>query len=83
MGDCNQLIALIIVLAIVYILYVAYRNCKLDRYLAPRHRKCGAPGAGNFVGSMAQFPWGVPCAFRQTTPDGKPTSWFTNRCNAT
>lgn len=74
MGGNGWACALIIVLVIVVIAWFLYNKCKLDKYLAPEHRKCGAP-AGNFVGAMAHSPPLVPCAF-PTSP-----SWELNRCN--
>lgn len=78
MKDKTILTALVIVLVICIILYWAYNNCKLDRYLAPQHQKCKKGGKANkFVGAMAQFPYQVPCAF----PESK--YFYMNRCNYT
>lgn len=73
-GDWAALVALLAVLAVLVVLAWAYDRCKLDPYLAPRHRKCGK-AVGGFVGAMAQHPSLVPCAF----PAGP--GWQMNRCN--
>ena len=70
MDDKYALIALVVILAILAV-YWAYTQCKLNKYLSPKLQK----NCGSFVGSMAQHPQLVPCAFPVSD------DWQMNRCN--
>ena len=74
MDNKSVIIALVVLLAILIVLYWAYDNCKLNKYLAPKHQK-NCNSGGSFVGAMAQHPWMSPCSAPVSN------NWQMNRCN--
>ena len=52
MNDTFTLIALIVLIAILVIAYWAYNTCRLNKYLAVKHRKKCSSGSGSFTGMI-------------------------------
>ena len=77
MSDTPEIVALLVLVAVLCAAYYAYDKCHLNKYLATKHQKtCPAgSGGGSFVGAMAQHPHLAPLAF----PAGQ--SWAMNRGN--